>query len=89
MNGVEAPEILAGEVGPERVLGGVAYIVAAIVGPGRIRFGASTPRIAVGALGGRRSAIAEPFGAACGRAGFECRVTENNESVHWEKLVLI
>jgi 2-dehydropantoate 2-reductase len=89
LNGVEAPGILAREVGPERVLGGVAYVVAAIDAPGRIRYGDATARLVVGALCGRRSRAAEDFGAACGRAGFEARVADDIESALWEKFVFL
>jgi 2-dehydropantoate 2-reductase len=89
LNGVEATGILARAVGAERVLGGVAYVVAAIDGPGRIRYGGATARLAVGALGGRRSRAAEEFGAACRRAGVEIRVAEDIESALWEKFVFL
>ena len=89
LNGVEAPGILATAVGPERVLGGVAYIVAAIDAPGRIRYGSATPRLAIGAFGGRKSAVASDFAAACGRAGFEARVADDIEITLWEKFVFL
>ena len=89
LNGVEAPGLLAAEVGPDRVLGGVAYVVAAIDAPGRIRHGSATARLAIGGLGGRRSRVGEDFAAACGRAGFEARVTEDIESTLWEKFVFL
>jgi 2-dehydropantoate 2-reductase len=89
LNGVEAPEVLAREVGRERVLGGVAYIVAWIESPGRIRHGASIRRLALGGLDGRRSQVAEVFARACARAGFEAALPAAIEVTLWEKFVLL
>ena len=89
LNGVEAPDRLAREVGRARVLGGVAYVVASIEAPGRIRFGGMAARLAVGGLGGRRSPVAENFAAASARAGFETRVVDDIERTIWEKFVFL
>ncbi len=89
LNGVEAPDILAREVGRDRVLGGVAYIVAWIDAPGRIRHGASITRLALGGLAGRRSQTAEAFAGACVRAGFEAALPAAIEVTIWEKFVFL
>ena len=89
LNGVEASDVIAREVGRERVLGGVAYVVASIESPGVVRYGAATPRLAVGGLDGRRSDAARDFAAAGERAGFEVRVAEDIQQTIWEKFVFL
>jgi 2-dehydropantoate 2-reductase len=53
LNGVEAPGNLAGVLGPDPVLGGLAGMVAFIAGPGHVRHAGAEPWVAFGELDGR------------------------------------
>ena len=76
-NGVEAVDIVAAHVGRDHVAGGVAYIAAVIAGPGVIRH-TSMDALIFGELDGRRSARLAELEAACLKAGFSARVTDDH-----------
>jgi 2-dehydropantoate 2-reductase len=75
-NGVEAVEMVAHHIPRSHVVGGVAYIVAAITEPGTIRHTALDLLI-FGELEGRRSPRLERFADAGRRAGFQARVSDD------------
>jgi 2-dehydropantoate 2-reductase len=83
-NGVEAVDIVARHVGREHVAGGVAYVAAVISEPGTIRH-TSLDQLIFGELDGRRSERLTQFEAACLRAGFGARISDDIEVDLWSK----
>jgi 2-dehydropantoate 2-reductase len=87
-NGIDNEERIAAVVGPEHVLGGAAYILAALESPGVIRSGAA--RIVVGELtpgppSDRVSAIIE----AARAGGVRAEAATDVQVAKWEKYVLL
>lgn len=89
LNGVEAPDVLAGVLGREHVLGGVCRIVSEIVEPGRIRHSAMEPAVVLGTLDGTPSAGAEQLRGALEEAGVQAEVTDDIHAAIWQKFMLI
>ncbi|MCP5371228.1 MAG: 2-dehydropantoate 2-reductase [Hyphomicrobiales bacterium] len=88
-NGVESIERVAGVLGAERVLGGIAYIPAVIDRPGVIRHGGKFAGIAFGEADNRQSDRAQALLAACGDGGFDARIPDDIHVALWEKFVLL
>lgn len=85
-NGLGNEEALAGLFGPERILGGVAFLCSNRGEPGVVHhLGAG--RVIIGEFltsdHGRVERMAELFN----RCGIECRVTDDLKRARWEKLV--
>lgn len=93
-NGVESVAMISAVVGPGRVLGGAAYIVASIQSPGVIIHKGLSDFIEFGeparASGtpdpGRRAAA---FAAACEGAGIQATVAGDMDELLWRKFVLL
>lgn len=85
-NGVEIVDLVSRHIGPERVAGGAAYIMASIEAPGRIRHAAADTLI-FGMPGGARSQHLETFEAAGMRAGFRATLSATIEVDLWTKFV--
>jgi 2-dehydropantoate 2-reductase len=83
-NGVEAVDIVAGQVGRAHVAGGVAYVAAVIAEPGLIRH-TSLDTLIFGELDGRPSDRLRQLEAACLRAGFSARVSDDINVDLWAK----
>jgi 2-dehydropantoate 2-reductase len=83
-NGVEAVDIVAQAVPRQSVVGGVAYVAAVIAEPGLIRH-TSLDSLIFGELDGRRSDRLAALEAACRRAGFGARVSEDITVDLWAK----
>jgi 2-dehydropantoate 2-reductase len=83
-NGVEAVDIVSRHVGRPHVVGGVAYVAAVIAEPGLIRH-TSLDALIFGELDGRRSDRLAALEAACQRAGFGARVSEQIDVDLWSK----
>lgn len=83
-NGVEAIDIVAGQVGREHVAGGVAYIAAVIAEPGVIRH-TSLDSLIFGELDRRRSERLVALEQACLHAGFSARVSDDIDLDLWSK----
>ncbi|WP_372909633.1 ketopantoate reductase family protein [Salinigranum sp.] len=89
-NGVGNEEILAQEVGRERVLGGVAYIFSTIGAPGVVEHTGGPTKIVFGELDGRRSDRAERLLDACEEAPeLAVELSETIETDIWEKAAFI
>lgn len=88
-NGIDAPEIVGGIVGPGHVLGGVAYISAAIAEPGVIRHVGSMARLRVGAFDGGPADAARRFVDVAVAAGIEIELTTDIRRALWEKFVFL
>jgi 2-dehydropantoate 2-reductase len=85
-NGVEVVETVRGHVGREHVVGGAAYIMAAVEAPGRIRHTAKDSLV-FGESDGSRSPRLTAFEAAAQRAGFGATLSTNIEGDLWTKFV--
>jgi 2-dehydropantoate 2-reductase len=83
-NGVEAVDMVAARVGRRHVAGGVAYISAVISEPGTIKHTAMDALI-FGELDGQRSARLAALEAACLRAGFSAKVSDDIQRDLWAK----
>lgn len=89
-NGVEAPDLLAAELGAAAVLPGLCKIVSYIEGPGVVRHAGVEPRIEFGERDGRRSERVEALQAAfAATKGISVGVAEDVEAALWEKFLFI
>lgn len=90
LNGVEAAERLIEQGVPEdRVLGGLAEISAARLGPGVVERRSAFYRIVAGERGGGLSDRAERIAAAFREAGAEARASADITADLWRKLAFI
>ena len=88
-NGVDNEDRLAAVVGPERVLGGAAYILVSVVEPGVIRVG-RPPRIVIGELvPGPPSERVIALVDAMKAGGIDAHADDDVRRVKWEKYVLL
>lgn len=85
-NGVEAMDMVAHHVGPEHVVGGVAYIVVVVDRPGHLRH-TTAQHVLFGERDGSRSARLIEFEEACVRAGFQATASTNIETDLWIKFI--
>jgi 2-dehydropantoate 2-reductase len=88
-NGVDAMGDLGRVVGQERVIGGVAYVLASIVEPGVIRRTGPMQKLVFGERNGRSTPRTTAFAEACQAASIDVAVSEDIERAIWEKFVLI
>lgn len=90
LNGVEAADrLIAGGVPSERVLGGLAEISAARLGPGVVERRSPFQKVVVGERAGGPSERGERIAAALREAGAEARVSEDITADLWRKLAFI
>jgi len=85
-NGVDAVATVSRHVGHEHVVGGAAYIIAAVEAPGRIRHTAKDTLL-FGERDGARSPRLAAFEAAAQRAGFSVTISTDIERDLWTKFV--
>ena len=88
-NGIDAPAIVSGVVGAQRVLGGIAYIAASIEAPGVIRHVGTIARMRVGAFDGVRADAAGAFVDVAKAAGIEIALAVDIRTALWEKFVFL
>jgi 2-dehydropantoate 2-reductase len=88
-NGIDNEERLAGHIGAEHVVGGVAFIFAGIAEPGVIRDSGGPARILVGELNGRPTPRVEAFVAACINSGIDAAVAPDIRVALWSKWAFI
>lgn len=88
-NGVVKDDILRSVLGPERVVGGVCYIAAAITAPGRITHSGTMQKLVFGEYDGSRSPRVEALRAACAGSGIDVEVSDRIEQAIWEKFVFL
>ncbi|TDC24820.1 2-dehydropantoate 2-reductase [Kribbella albertanoniae] len=88
-NGVVKDDVLRRILGPEHVVGGVAYIAATIAEPGVIKHTGTLQRLAFGEYDGSASDRVEAFRAACAEAGIDVAVSNEIERTIWEKFVFL
>ena len=88
-NGVESIERIGAVVGPERVMGGVAYIAATIAEPGVIAHTGTMARLRFGPLMPSQKSAAEALVAACQGAGIDVTLAADIRRALWEKFVFL
>ena len=88
-NGLDSPEIVGRVLGPERVLGGVAYIAATIREPGVIAHTGTMAKLHVGAFPGGPAARANAFASACRGARIDIDVSPDIRRALWEKFCFL
>jgi 2-dehydropantoate 2-reductase len=87
-NGVDNEDKIDAVLGPDRALGGAAYVFATIEAPGVIAH-TLLGRIVLGELNGRASARATRLRDALARAGVPVEIAPDIRRVLWEKYLLI
>jgi 2-dehydropantoate 2-reductase len=88
-NGVESIERIGKVLGPERVMGGAAYIAARIGEPGVIVQTGTMARLRFGPVLPAQKETAAAFLAACQGAKIEAELADDIVRVLWEKFVLL
>jgi 2-dehydropantoate 2-reductase len=88
-NGVESIERVGKVLGPERAMGGAAYIASRIGEPGVIVQTGTMARLRFGPVLPSQNSVAEAFLAACKDAKIEAELTDDIVRVLWEKFVLL
>jgi 2-dehydropantoate 2-reductase len=88
-NGVESIERLGKVLGPERVMGGSAYIATRIGAPGVIEHTGTMARLRFGPVMPSQRAAGEALLAACKKAGINAELTDDITMVNWEKFVFL
>jgi 2-dehydropantoate 2-reductase len=88
-NGIAGPEVLAGRLGAEHVLGGVAKIAAVIAEPGVIRHTGTMAELVFGELDGSASARLAALAAALEAAGVRHTVSDDIRCDIWDKMVFL
>ena len=87
-NGVESAAILGNILGADRIMSGVAYISAAMTGPGEIRQNGEFANYLMGAPSGVAAPpMLDRFIEACKNANVNAMKVENIEAQLWKKLV--
>jgi 2-dehydropantoate 2-reductase len=88
-NGIDNEDRLATHIGPEHVVGGVAFIFAGVAQAGVIRDSGGPARIVFGELDGRRTARMDAFLAACTESGIEAAIAPDIRVALWSKWAFI
>lgn len=88
-NGVESIERVGRVLGPERVMGGAAYIAGRIGEPGVIVQTGQMARLRFGPVLPAQKKTAEAFLAACKDAKIDAELNDDIVKVLWEKFVLL
>jgi len=88
-NGVESIARIGKVLGPERVMGGAAYIAARIGEPGVIVQTGPIARLRFGTTRPAQKQAAQAFLAACKDAKIDAELADDIERVQWEKFVLL
>jgi len=90
LNGVEAPDVLAGVLGEQHVLGGLSRIFSKIEAPGVIRHFSDSAYVEFGELNGQRdSARCESLKDVFQSAGVEAVISDDIRLNLWRKLILV
>jgi 2-dehydropantoate 2-reductase len=89
LNGVDAAEVLAGAVGRDHVVGGLCYVIAAMVAPGQIQQIGTKNDVVLGELDGHRSERVETLRALFDSASIPATVPENIHAALWKKLLFV
>ncbi len=88
-NGVSKDDVLAGVLGREAIIGGVAQIGVVIASPGVIAHTGTMAKLTFGELDNRRSARVEALFAACTEAGIDAEIAADTGLAIWQKFVFL
>jgi 2-dehydropantoate 2-reductase len=88
-NGIDNEEAIAEGIGWEHVMGGVAFILASIVGPGVIEDAGGPGRIVFGEWDGRKSERGVRLLELCRAAGVDAELSSSIRHVLWNKFAFI
>lgn len=88
-NGVEGDEILAGIVGAERLIGGVAFIASSVGEPGVINHIGTMQRVVIGERSGGSSPRVDALYEALREGGVVAEISDDIERTIWEKFVFL
>jgi 2-dehydropantoate 2-reductase len=90
LNGVEAADVLARELGREPVLGGLCGMISVLAGPGLIRHTGANPWVTFGELGGTvTDRVRRLEESLRGCRGIRVEVTTEIQVAMWEKFAFI
>ncbi|MDP2241071.1 MAG: 2-dehydropantoate 2-reductase [Burkholderiales bacterium] len=89
LNGILHLDVLNGNFGNDRVLGGLAQIAATLTPEGEIHHLSDFHALTFGELSGQRSPRCEKFSSLCANAGFSSRLSDNIWLELWEKFVFL
>jgi 2-dehydropantoate 2-reductase len=90
LNGVEAPDLISGAFGDERVLGGFCSMIGMVAAPGHISHVGAHPTIMFGERDHRRSERVERLRNAFSRTeGVQAGIPEDIHVAMWKKFLLI
>ena len=87
-NGLGHEEILAEELGRERVMAGKTYVGGVLLGPGRVRSGVVGKETVIGELDGSLTSRAKAIAEAFNRAGLFTVLSNNILGAMWDKLFI-
>jgi 2-dehydropantoate 2-reductase len=87
-NGMGHEDILAGIVGPQRVLAGKTYVGGVLRAPGHILSGVAGKHTVIGELDGQPSLRVRCVADAFNTAGLETRVSPDIRATLWDKLLV-
>jgi 2-dehydropantoate 2-reductase len=88
-NGVDGDDVLAPIVGPQRLIGGVAFIASSIGAPGVVKHIGTMQRIVIGERTGGTSPRVDALHAALVAAGVTAEVSDDIQRTIWEKFVFL
>jgi len=88
-NGVSKDEVLAGVLGREAIIGGVAQIGVVIASPGVIAHTGTMAKLTFGELDNRRSARIEALLSACTGACIDAEIAEDINLAIWQKFAFL
>ncbi len=88
-NGIDSGDQLAGILGREAVIGGVAYISSHIESPGVIRHTGLGAKLVLGELDGLLSPRVEALEKVCNAAGLDAAATDDIALALWSKFALL
>jgi 2-dehydropantoate 2-reductase len=88
-NGVECDETLAGVVGADHLIGGVAFIASSIGAPGVIKHIGTMQRVVLGERAGGSSPRVAALYEAMLKGGINAEISDNIERTIWEKFVFL
>jgi 2-dehydropantoate 2-reductase len=88
-NGVEAADRLAAALGPERVAGGLSFLLAWTEAPGRVKHVGGAPRTTLGEMRGGSSARLDRLASTLSAAGVVAELADDISAALWRKFLFI
>ena len=89
LNGMRHIDVLKSRFGPERVLGGIAYIAATLNAEGEVMHLNRLHKLAFGELDGKRSTRCDALAAVMAKTKFNSALSDNISLDLWEKFVFL